>query len=242
MQNQAAPSQKSIKKRRSLKRPDKRTAQTSADSKRILPINVESSDLDAIMTRIATGQETNPQQAFVKIYGLALNAIADTLKSSLVSLIQSADKAELPPFLSDLAPFQTPEALSAIAENIAQKIDESKDRIQLSLAQKATLPMQGNYQSFADAVKKSGLISAIDQTNGKQPAKMPLPNHITADRLREICEDIRHYKPSRSPNDTYKIDLSRLPDRMAINFKTAPAKPAENATDAPLTPIFGALK
>jgi len=219
------PSKSSPKKKRSLKRPDPK--KHNVNPSRVLPIDIDQSELTGIMERIATGQEQDPNAAFSKIYVLALEAIADTIKGALTSLVgnlQSIPQSEIPPFLAGLIPSRDPKTLEAVKHSLAEKIDLSREKLQQALSKQAKARQTaGNYTSFANQVRERGFVAPIHEAVEKgvtAASNKLLPNHVTADRLREICDDIKQYKPAKSTHDTFKIDLSRLPERETIRFST----------------------
>lgn len=232
-------SQRSPKKKRSLKRTA--TPRRSIDPSRVLPINIDQNELSGIMERIAAGQENDPNAAFSKIYELALDSIAEALKGALLSLVQSlqtAPDADLPPFISGLIPERDPQTLDRVSKSLSQKIDLSREKIQLALTKQTKAPAYGNYESFAKQIRSHG-IQAHFQNAVNNVSNALMPAHVTADRLREICEDVKHYKPQKSTHDTFKIDLTRLPERGTLHFTTGAPKPSarsEQHTAAPTDP------
>ena len=234
--------QRSPKKKRSLKRTA--TPRRPLDPSRVLPINIDQNELSGIMERIAAGQETDPNAAFSKIYGLALDSIAEALKGALLSLVQnlqSASDADLPPLFSGLFPERDSQTLERVSQSLSQKIDLSREKIQLALERQNHAPAFGNYESFARQVRAHGIQTHF-QNAANRVSNALMPAHITADRLREICEDVRLYKPQKSTHDTFKIDLTRLPERSTLHFTTGPAKPSETAEQRTSTPNGATLQ
>lgn len=210
-----------IKKRRSLKRPDSKKGR-DVDPKNILPIAIDQNELDGIMKRIALGKEANPQEAFSKIYALALNSIADTLKSALQSFVENIANTteDVPVFIEKMIPqSKDPEALKRTAASLSEAIDRSRDKIQDSLRNETRKASYDNYDDYTAMLRQNNLLQPVDPNETVEAADLPLPfSHITADRLREICDDVRAYKPSKTDSDTFKIDLNRLNRKRSMNF------------------------
>ncbi len=232
------PSKPLPKKKRSLKRPDAK--KHVVNPSRVLPIDIDQNELSGIMERIATGQEQDPNAAFSKIYVLALEAIADTIKNALTSLVgnlQNIPQSDIPPFLAALLPSRDSQTLEAVKHSLAEKIDLSREKLQQALGRQAKAQQQvKSYTDFANQVRERGFVAPIQDAVEKgvtAASNSLLPNHVTADRLREICDDLKQYKPAKSTHDTFKIDLSRLPERGTIHFSTkdmAPKKASQVET------------
>ena len=209
-----------IKKRRSLKRPDPKKGR-EVDPKNILPISIDQSELDGIMKRIALGEEANPQEAFSKIYALALNSIADTLKSALLSFVENiAHTEDVPVFIEKLIPqSKDPEALKRTAASLSDAIDRSRDKIQDSLRHETRKTSYDNYDDYTAMLRRNNLFQPVSKDTPEEPNLPSIPyGHITAERLREICDDVRTYKPSKTDSDTFRIDLNRLNRKRTMNF------------------------
>lgn len=226
-----AQSQK-LKKRRSLKRTNARPTR-ELDPRQILPIAIDQNELDGIMQRIALGQEANPQAAFSKIYALALDSIAETLKSALRAFVDDLSNSEdLPPFVEKLIPqSKEPDALKKLTSALTASIDRSRDRIQESLRNETRKASYDNYADYTDMLRKTHLLQPVREEDEAAFADtIPQFGHITADRLREICDDVRSYKPTKTTHDVFKIDLNRLQRTREMNFNIH-AKTDDNATD-----------
>ncbi len=214
-----AQSQK-MKKRRSLKRTNARPTR-EPDPRQILPIAIDQNELDGIMKRIALGQEANPQAAFSKIYALALDSIAETLKSALNAFVNDLSNAkDLPPFVEKLIPqSKDPDTLKKLTSALTSSIDRSRDKIQESLRNETRKASYDNYADYTDMLRKTHLLQPVREEDEAAFADaIPQFGHITADRLREICNDVRSYKPTKTTHDVFKIDLNRLQRTREMNF------------------------
>ena len=243
----STPQSHKLKKRRSLKRPTPPHVHTP-DPKNVLPIAMDQEELNGIMKRIALGEEANPQEAFARIYALALDSIAETLKSALHHFVDNMAKTEdLPVFVEKLLPqSRDPEAIKKTAASLADAIDKSRDKIQASLRQETRKPAYDNSDDYTAMLRQTPLFQSHGQENAGDVACETLPfSHITPDRLRAICEDIRSYKPTLADTDTFKIDLKRLnrhrehhfslhtePSDTVSHAKTQEAKSSEACDDA----------
>jgi len=164
-----------------------------------LVLDISQDGLDDIITKIGTGASEAPEAALAQIYGLALDALAETLQTSLLSfaqgLGQNTGENPLGTWLSKILPVQEPEKMTAFAASLSEKIVQSKDSLRLALSRSVPKDPQ-EYRAFADAVRRDGLLPACQSLQSEEmPSAFGV--RLPRERLVELLQVAKTPTPSR---------------------------------------------
>ena len=178
-----------------------------------LALDITQEGLEDIVAKIATGSSEHPEAALAQIYGLALDALAETLQTSLLSFAQglgeSAAENPLGSWLSKILPVQDSEKMTAFAASLSEKIVQSKDSLRLALTRSVPKDPQ-EYRTFAEAVRRDGLLPTYQSLQSEEVPSV-FGVRLPRERLVELLEVARTPQPSRGEREGVEGRFSLSP-------------------------------
>lgn len=214
--DEISPKSAKTRRKRPLARPSGVEQKTQEGTKSGLKVDLSQNDIENIFASIALGESENPALALNLVYEKALDAIAETVKGAFTSFAIGLSQQNLAdiPFLEHALSGVDPEKVATFAGSFLEKIDQSRDRIKLSLA-------AISQDSVVQGGGRESILRAVALSQGDDNPALPVfGERLSTSRLEEILADIQKTKTDKSsgyvvdtrPGNAFKISFNDASD------------------------------